>query len=721
MKKNVLKNSVAIAAMGIGLSSVASAQALLEEIMVTAQKREQSLADVGIAISAYSGEQIRALGFTELTDITLQVPNLQVLTTPGLPAVFNIRGVSQNDFADHLEAPVAVFMDEVYQSGLPALDTTLFDVERIEVLRGPQGTLFGRNATGGLIHYVSKRPTEEFGGSASLTLGQYSQIRTEGAINLPISSKVLTRFSFATNNHDGWVENRVGKDLHDVSSYGYRAQVKLLPSDNFDLLLALRGANNNDTTAGFQHDALTTDADGLGIAVPDNVDVYGTCAGCDPRGYRDDDGDVHAVEHDKLGMFKLDLVGGTATANLRLGETTLTSITDYYTYDKVYESDSDASPFDIARYDTVQDFKQFSQELRLAGSNERLNWVGGFYYLDIEAQQDQTAAAFGAFFSSPSWEVTTKSWAIFGQVDYKFAERWFITIGGRYTEDNKEMQYVRTDNFGGEDIFNADLYPDLAKKDYNNYSAKASLNWEPTEDVLAYLSFTRGHKGGSFAGPIFPPVVPESLPHDEEVIYSYEAGIKGSGFGGRMRYNAAIFYYDYNDYQAFSFANLVQAIYNVDAQVYGLEGEIQTNPIKNLDLSLGVTLLDAKAKDVELPSGRIADRNLPMSPDFSINGIARYGVPVAEGLVYAQFDFKYLDDFNFYVLNQPAMQEKGYFLGNVRVGYTSDDGKWGIVAAIRNVTDTNYRIYANDISVLGHSLNNYGAPRWASVTFNVNW
>lgn len=722
MRKKVLTFPL-IVLLTFGVSTHTSAESLLlEEVIVSAQKRDQSLQDVGISITSFTGGQIRELGMTNTADIVFQTPSLNTLSFSQSLTVFNIRGISQNEFADHFEAPVAVFVDEAYVSAQGAVDAQLFDLERVEVLRGPQGTLFGRNATGGLVHLISRAPTEGFEGYGELTIAEHDQVKFEGAVGGPLSDKLLGRLSFATNHMDGYIDNRGGQDHGDVENYSYRGQLLFKASEDLKVLVNVHGVESEDTGAGYEHSALFANADGLGEEVPGNVDFYGTCPGCDSQGYRDTDGDVHATDHDNPGFFDRSTTGVTGKITWDRDTFTLTSITDYLEMEKQFQSDSDASPFDIATFFTTQDFEQISQELRLNGETNRVNWVLGAYYLNIDTEQTTDAGVFGAFQTGADYTVDTESWAIFGQAEYNLTPQWSITAGLRYTEDSKEMDYVRngTGIFAGPEFFDTTVSPN-AKLDFENVSAKLQLDWRPTDDVMIYASLNRGHKGGSFAAPLFPPVNPAIVPHDEEVLMAYELGIKATLLDGRAQLNTSAFYYDYDDYQASSFANLSQSIFNVDATIKGFEIEFLANPFDGLDISLGISSLDGEAKNVELPTGQQVDRDMPQSPDLAINGIVRYTWSAFSGELAAQFDYKYSDDFNFYVLNQPATQEDDYFVGNVRLAYTTADEKWTGAIFVNNVTDVEYRVYAQDVSDLGVGINLFAPPKWVGASISYNW
>jgi iron complex outermembrane receptor protein len=710
--------------MAVSFHAGAAESTLLEEVTVTAQKREQNVQDVGISITSMTGEQLTALGYANTSDIVSQTPSMRMLAFSPSLTVFSIRGVSQNDFADHYEPPVAVFVDEAYVSSQGAVNSLLFDIDRVEVLRGPQGTLFGRNATGGLVHYVSRKPSSEPDGYVQVTAGQFSQANVEAAVGGPLGERLSARIAAAYVSNDGWLDNRTGTDINRNRDLAYRLQLAYRAGDATDLLLSLHGSNNDDLSGGYSHSTLVADADGLGVVVPVTSNPYGTCGGCDLLGYRNT-GDVWHQGHDRIGFLKRDINGATLRITSEFAGLDFTSVTDYLRMNKTFGSDSDASPNDLLTFDTDQTLDQASQELRLSGSADRTRWVAGVYLLYIDAE-NLAAAGIGTLFtprfvSQANYTLTTKSAAAFGQLERDLSSSVTLTAGARYTADRKEMDYLLTDNFGGSVPFNEAVYPSLAKKTYKNVSAKLALDWRVREDVLLFAGINRGNKSGSFSAPIFQPFAPESLPHDEEVLTSYEVGAKTTWAEGRLRVNASAFYYDYQDYQAFFLAQLSQAIANRDANVRGVELEIVATPVDGLDLSLGVSHLDGTVQDVRLPAGRVADRDMPMTPSLGLNALARYTVPFLGGRLSLQADATYSSSFNFYVVNPPQAQEPSYTVVNARLGFTSADERWEAALAVRNLGNEEYRMYTNDISSLSIGLDGYAPPRWTSVSLRYRW
>ena len=251
-------------------------------------------------------------------------------------------------------------------------------------------------------------------------------------------------------------------------------------------------------------------------------------------------------------------------------------------------------------------------------------------------------------------------------------------------------------------------------------SAKIQLDWTPNEDWLLYAGFTRGHKAGNFSQPFFIPADLSELPHDEEVLHSFDIGAKGVMLDGILRLNASIFYYDYKDYQAFFFENLAQKVSNFDANVLGAEIELVFNPVDALDLSFGVSLLDTEVEDVGTPIG-VLDRELPFAPDVSFNGLARYTWPVFGGNLSAQVDFNYVDDFCFGVICHPLEEEDSYIVANTRLSYTTDDKRWRLAAFVKNVGDEEYRKAAVESSFAGFSSVVFSDPRWYGGSIAYQW
>jgi len=652
------------------------------------------------------------------------VPGLQVNQFSPTATVFNIRGVSQNDFADSQEAPIAFYNDEAYVGLLGGISGQNFDLERVEVLRGPQGTLFGRNATGGLIQIVTAKPTRELDGFLTLTGGSDKQIATEGAISGPLSDAVRARLSFSTDRRDGYVKNSLGRDLGGARFYAGRLQVAADVGGGTLLLKAQVLRNDHDSGAGaYSAGVSALNVDGLGRFVGADEDFYGTCAGCTPFGYRPPSNPLR-VDEDHRSDFARTYWSGTARYEREFGAVTLTSITDYQDLDKAYTEDSDVSPLDVFRYYVTQKAHQLSQELRLSSSVDRLSWVAGVYGIRIRSRTGYLAdlPVFGVA-SNYGGRLKTDSFAAFGQLEYEVSDLLSVIGGLRYSNDLKELDFTQVETGSPEFAFNKALYPNLARQRFENYSGKLQVDLKPTPDSLFYLSVNRGTKSGGFGTPAFQPITPASIPFDEEVLTNFEGGMKLTLLDRRAHLNASAFHYRYRGYQAFTLVGLTQAIVNNNARVNGFEVDADVRPVRGLYLQGFLTHLDTKVFDITLPGGRVADRRMPQAPKFSFGGMIRYEAELGDDVLSLQTDWKHNGPSFFSAFNAPVDREPGYWVGNVRAAYRFGGSGFEVAAFVNNVTDTRHRIYNIDVTnPVGVTQQVFARPRWAggSLTYRIN-
>jgi iron complex outermembrane receptor protein len=734
----------------------------LEEVIVTAQKREQALQEVGISVTAFTGDQIRQLGMTNTEDLVGMTPNLNytVPNAAGSQTNFFLRGVGLNDFADANENPVAVYVDEVYHSAVGGLSFQLYDLKRAEVLRGPQGTLFGRNTTGGLIHFVTKRPTDDFEAYGELTLAEYGQAKFEGAASGPLNSSksLLGRFSFASNKHSGVTDNRVPgvSDYNETNAVAGRGQLLFKPNQDVDVLLAVHGSRNDASVGAWQHEVTTFSGVNGDVSVPlglnqttmavdcnadGMLDAADLRTGVDCFGYRDTDGDVHAGEYDRDGDVRVKNSGASGRIDWRIGDMILTSITAYELNDRLQQEDTDASPAPLLIPTFGANTDQWTEELRLAGETGNFRWLGGFYYYnqDVDASYTLDLTNLGFVYFDAGYTQQTESWAAFGQVEWEIADQWTLIGGLRYTEEEKELDYLNVDVSGfftgvvglPTNVafdFDRSSVGDLAVHNTDNITGKIELDWQPSDDLLVYASFSRGVKSAGFNTGfldqtfLFASNTVATIPFDEETLHSYEAGFKSTLFGGTTRFNASAFYYDYMDFQTFRFELLNQVIFNTDAEVYGAEFELVTSPWQGWDFLLGVGLLDATAQDIPSPSGlEIRDRDMVAAPDVSVNGLARYQWSQWGGTMAVQGSFTYQSEVFYDIQNQPVSKENGYIIGNARLSYTSGTGNWSAALFVNNIGDEEYKTYTFDFTTFGFNQQAWGAPRWIGGTLTYNW
>lgn len=733
LKSSICAGSLLLIACYAGSAQAQEAEAPgRNEIVVTAQKRSQNLQDVGISITAVNAEQIESLGWNNAEDIAAQTPGLIGTSFSGDSSVslFSIRGVGQNDFADHQEAPTALYVDGAYIGATGAAGVQLFDVERVEVLRGPQGTLFGRNATGGLVHIITRSPTEDLTGYATVTLGDFDQQTIEAAVGGPIADNLSFRFAFLNDRADGYFENTLGEDARNRDTTSWRGKLRWTPTEATQIdLTAWQNIVDRNNAGAYDFRASVAE---LGDSP---TDFQGS----------PDDTKPNSGALNPLGFIDKNARGFNVTISQDIGDLNLVSISDYQKLRKNYLEDSDSNPSRTLEYFANQDSRQFSQELRLSGDTDRLNWIVGAYYLNIDGDYDSflDAATFGGA-TRNIYSLETKSWSVFGQLEYDLSDQVKLIGGLRYISDKKTFVFdsncelVTTlapgepflPGFPANDcsLFSsgdplAPLIVEVAgpvrlKRSDNLIAGKAHINWQANEDLLFYAGYDRGVKAGSFTAPLDGFLTVPELPFRPEVLNSFEAGFKSTLFGGTTRINASIFHYIYNNYQGFVFQGLTSVVRNFDADMTGGEIEIYSTPVKNLDLAFGVALLDATAKDVETSPGVFEDQRIITAPTVKINGLIRKSFDLADGRLAVQVDGFYVSDQQYNTTNSPLASGDGYALLNGRIEYTRPIGNnsWSVAVFANNLTDKDYVTYQFDLSTFfGYSLQVFGPPRWFGV------
>jgi iron complex outermembrane recepter protein len=698
----------------------------LEEIVVTAQKREQNQQDVGTSITAFDANALARLGIKDVTELAGQVPGLQYNQFGSTVTVFNLRGVSQNDFSDHQEAPIAAYSDDAYIAMLGVLAGSMYDLQRVEVLRGPQGTLFGRNATGGLIHYISNKPTDTPTGYFQVTGGNFGTIQSEGAVSGPLTDRISARLSESTSDHNGYISNRIGHAIEDQHQYASRLQVQLRASDTADILIKLHGLTNNNETGGiYSWAASQPDSTGRGYFVAPNYtgncpQVNGGCTpGADDSGYRNPSSDVFNQAENRRGIFNRTVWGGTVHVNWRLPQFTVTSVTDYLQMQKRYGEDTDLSPNSTLIYDTLQHYHQISQELRLAGTTRALTWIAGAYYLDYRTTDFIGVIAIPPFggTSFGNFVLTDRTAAAFGQLEYAMTDRLTAIAGARYTHDAKAFDYT----FEPQDLhYNSSAYPS-AKQGFNLPTGKVELDYKADPGLLLYGSVNRGAKGGGWSAPNSGVVDPNLLPYREEKLTSYELGIKSTFWGGAARLNISSFYYDYKDYQGFFLVGLSSYVRNLNAQVKGGEAEFAVVPVKGLNLQLGVSNLNSRVPAVPTPAGNVVEAQLPQAPKWSINALARYEWHMADGTASIESDAKWNSAQYLELVNAPVDLQSSYAVVNARIGYMTGNGAWEASMFVKNLANRIYRQYNLDLSSVGWNMGVYAPPRLFGASITYHW
>jgi iron complex outermembrane receptor protein len=699
------------------------APGMLDQIVVTAQKRKQFAQSAPLAVTAISGDTLVKAGVqssNDVADLTSGLKISPVFGTGNIPNI-SIRGVGLNDFSDYNESPSAVYVDEVYKGALASLDFQLFDISRVEVLKGPQGTLFGRNATGGLIHYITKQPTFTPDGFARFSVGSFGDRNVEGALGGPLSESVAGRVSVLVHKNSGIQQNQNtapgAEDANQIDLKALRGQLKFEIADNSSLLLSAETSSNRNKGGNpYRYAPSVTGPDGLSVLAPNpnHAAVVGTSNLNDIRV--------------SPGLFvNSDYDSATARLTVGLGnKLELISITNAQNFKKRQQQDCDSStanPFNasgddqpsgdqfcITRFNS--NTRQFSQELRLERDSGDLKWNAGLYYFDLKTDGSQTLTGsvatfqFGAPSGTTTYDTETKSWAVFGGAEYKLSDSLALNGGLRYTDDRKDMDQTRLIG-----VVPGGLAVAPATQHSKDTSYLAKLVWNASRDVMLYGGVSTGYKAGTF-NTGFGPVDLASYSVKPEKLTSFEVGFKSEFADRRHRINGALFHYDYKDSQAFAFKNLTQTIFNADAVVNGAEIEYSGYWTKALLVSVGVGLLDTKVKNVQDGSGAIRDRQMVLAPKTTVNAMARYTVDMSNGgNVAFQMDGNYSSSMYFDSLNQPATKAGPTYKLNSRISW-SPDKSWEAAFFVKNMTNQINKIYAFDLTAdVGYVQEVYSAPR----------
>lgn len=729
----------------------AETSGLMEEIVVTAQKREERLQEVPVSVTAFSGEAIEALGFRQSVDVTAQTPNFSVgypNGDTGVPAPF-IRGVGLNDFGVLNQGPIAAYMDETYISSNAAQIFQLLDVERVEVLRGPQGTLYGRNATGGAVNFVSRKPTQEWDGFVRAGAGSWGLTKFEAAGGGPLGDNTAFRAAVVKTDSDGWMKNRfTGNDQQGIDELAWRVLLETQPTESLNLLFNVRGGKTESDAVQYRHlgvwDSGGNMCSNAAIRAGQCVDIFGyseeapytTLTGIDVPAVPDyDEGN-----YDFEAKNDTEFWGVSLTVDWTVGEYVLTSITSFDDVDDFRPEETDDGPNDILTGELAVEQETFSQEFRLSWGDDDWSWLVGAYYLHDEAT-DNTAfdilRAFRPFtigddvncsappgnpdgFCPEQFVFKTKSgtdqeitsYAIYADTSIQLTDVLKLSVGLRYTDEEIEHDsyFFYDEPLSGFPVQPG--FPAKAKNDFSNVTGRAVLDAKLNDKLLLYGGITTGFKAGGIQS-----TSDGISPYDEEKLVSYEVGFKSTFANDRVRLNGAAFYYDYSDLQVFAFVIVdgigFSTISNAaDAEIYGAEFELQWLPVDQLFFNLGMGLLSTEYEDFVIPSGDFSGNDITMSPELTFNGLIQYDIPMGDrGTVTLQTDFNYQDEVFFDALNNPLLGEDDYWLWNARVSWTSADERWEVAAFGRNLGDEEYMVYAFDLSFFGFNEEMLGTPR----------
>ena len=736
-----------------------AADAAIEEILVTAKKRAQSIQDVHISMNAFTQEDLDDLGWTDITQVGNQSPNLDIKYVWGnsMP-VFTIRGVGMNSFQASDTPSVGLFVDEVFQTSMAVMGAHLFDIERVEVIKGPQGDVFGRNTNGGAVSYFTRKPSREANGYARVSYGRWDRSEVQAAVGGPIGENVSGRISLMSiRQSEGWVYNRTtGNDVGEVDILSGRAQLMWEPSDDLSVNFKLFASRDRSQPVYFQH---------VGYREKGNIGQLcqaflegrldpNTCVSFD--GYSDTDGDPYAGDYtndpstfiNEDETLKNDNWGGTITVEKEFGDISLLSVTSYQEYERWQPKESDGTPSLYVDFLFTSEIWAFSQELRLTSNYDGpFNWIVGANYgrdevAELPGRIGYVEDYLNGWRIDLTYEQDRENLAGYGQFTFDLGDKWRISAGGRVLKDDVTFQqsvnlYVPPDG----PVILSNMLPRTivapdgsveeldGKLDDTAFTWRVALDFIPNDNIMLYGSVASGYKPGGFNGGFnLNPL--QYLPFYEEEVTAIEIGLKSILANGRAVFNAAAFTYDYDGLQA-----ATARVYNgvvftsldnlAEADVEGFEADIHLRPMESLDIKLGVSFLDTQNNDPRpnFDGARgMSPRKLPNSPEQTFNAAVTYTIPLTNGGSLRLFgDYYYQGDHFKEAVNLLPLEINQDQL-NARITYVSPDGNWDIGAWAKNITDTVWVTDTlTDPVALGWGVWVHGAPRSFGVTANWRW
>lgn len=748
--------------------------AQVEEIIVSARRREEDLQKTPVSIIALSAESLEARSVSNIGDLSQFTPNVTIapdFTVGDAASSVFIRGIGQTDYRIFSDPAVATYVDGVFIPRALGGLMDIMDLERVEVLRGPQGTLYGKNSVAGAINLVSRKPQAEPEGFLQFSLGDYKRYEIKGGMNAPITDNLYVRVSGIARTFAGW-----GKVINDVDLNGNlnesarrndqelaAGRVQLLWTGEADLeaLLSIDGTRSRGHGSlrhGFGTDnrALGGTYNSLVTANRLKLPLYNTAL-------------VPANPYQRTANFaessSLNIFGASLTVTKGLGPVDLKSVTSYRTLNDRLSNDIDATQADIWKQVEYNDQHQWGQELQASGEaiSGRLNYVLGLFYFEETSKRDLTSvqleplAILGLYPTNVSQKtsarVSSTSYAAYGQGTFHVTDALSLTAGLRWTKEEKSMSLDRLGSAGLPGVTPVQGIKGQNAGEWSDVSPRFGIEYQWTPDLMSYASAARGFKSGGFNGRPSP-LLPNNglLPFDPETLTTYETGLRSTWFDNRLRLNATVFFSKYDDIQTTA-TQLVNGVVTVivgnaaSATMKGAELELTTRPHSRLRLDANLGYIDAAYDDITgaatlfkgnrngvgqaVPAGN--DSVFPLSPKYSANLGAELQLPLLEshGELKARFDASYQSksspDTNPWRADAPsgALLPKSEELDartiiNARLSYSSADGRYDLAAYVTNLADERYRASAVDFNT-GFGFEQFGPPRQYGVSLKVNF
>ena len=696
--------------------AVSSDEKNIEVIEVYAQKRKQKISDVSVAVSIIEGEGIDRQQLKDTTQLSALVPNLKITNNAGegTPPAFNIRGVGMIDYNTSTISPIAVYSDGIVSGSANNLSVNLFDLEHVEVLRGPQGTLFGRNTTGGAILLRSKQPEHEFGGYVNASIAEHDTLSLEGAVNIPVSDSTAMRFAVSHQDYQFSTDNQMtGQPDGGLK----QTNLRLIVKSEFDNLTITSKFHAEDWSGKPKPIASlgVNRIDGNGTCTPSQagsslcMDNFGNQVG--GNDFWDVNADTADREHDTESW------GASVQLEWQLDDDILlTSISGYSSLERFHSWDSDG-PGNLVEGSMGTDDSFFSQEINLGVDIGDTYWVSGLFYVAEEIKQNNDFDLFRDFRPVPELaaipaqffydnKLENESIAVYSQVDHKLNETFTLTAGIRYTDETTD--YNANADLDTVSAFIPDFWHVTGSVEDDEFSGKLALNQQLDEHSSLYYSYSRGYKSGGYnAGYSTSPAQAAESEYAPEKLDAYEIGAYLQFWQQDARLHLAAFYYDYKDQQVFVNQTQGVAVDHVlknagDSTIYGLESELVLTPSVDWELRLNVGYLpEANMGKFNQHGVVVEDNRLPFASKWNVSGAIIHEMLVMGRDLTAQLSFDYQSDFYFDQEENPYTEQTDFVVVNGYVSYELNHALtltvWG-----KNLTNTEHsELRFNSIAALG--------------------
>jgi iron complex outermembrane receptor protein len=668
---------LAVAALVTTVPTAAAEQArAIEEVLVTAERREASVQETAIAITAYSFEELELRGIDEIEDLQFSAPNLVISHNSQSPVTYAyIRGIGSDQLVAGFDPGVAYHVDGIYIGQPSSMPVDLWDMERVEVLRGPQGTLYGRNTTGGAINVITKAPSDQFEGTMDVTAGNYDRKRVRGAVAGPLVGDLVSgRLSYIYDKADGFQENYTGDDGDSIDHWALRGKLQFDFTEDLSLTLTGQRFENQGNQTQKRREPFGPADFGGGFVI--NIFDGAIPNPTDPREVAKDFNEKLDLENDLL----------SARLEWEFGNMMLVSTTGYISNDWFQSMDIDMSNNPVQFQEWEMETTQFTQEFQLISTSDGpLDWIVGLFWFDEELEtdyhfQDSSIAGFNFFNGG---DLDTQSWAVYGEASWDFRDSGLpIRLHGglRYTEDDKDVdEYQIIPEFG------LNLAGGMGNT-WDEVSGKLGIDWFVNDDIMVYASFSHGYKGGGYS-------IGQFDEFDPETVDNLEVGIKTQFADGRAQVNAAAFYNDYQDLQVNYLVGTLYLTYNAaEATIQGIEIESTLLVTDQVTIGANFTWLDAEFDsyifDPGPPVVDLAGDTLNRAPEFTVALTGQYDFSIdGIGNFTARIDYYWQDDVYYRLQNIPRHRADEFDTVDLRFIWTSLDERWTVDAFMKNAGD----------------------------------